>query len=1260
MKAILDGRDFNYLAARPVQKLDGDAVKALVKLGAEYAKGGSRRTLAVEGATLQEPATALLGKLGAKIPTQVGKQLLDIGSICHMIFTPDGRQEDKSKSVLKSCFVPVRAEEELTQSAKQQDSGEGQPLYTIDPLADVARAQENYSSEAGNIDLSSMAPQAAQQLNYEASSMPSLESQSEPSSSFGDFGMGLVSALAPQNAAQSAQPATAQQAMSFENLSEGSRSAELPSLPFAANPPAGELSANSSTPPPLRSAMDALPPTGPSVSFTGLASMPNQPLPDATTSLTGMPSAASSALGTSSSSSMTGLTGITPSGGNGQADRAAEWFIMSHEAIPAAALAADLNQVSPTPAAIPAPPREDFSQQFLSDWHEGHAGQAGFTAAEEEFERERRLKKEGQRGKEQRLRDYFGEEHFQKYVPGEISEPDMDKVDAWEMAREYHSEPTTAEGPNFDADIFANAGRSTLETNPGAVVLDSETEEITGPPPDPSWAMPMNVEAVKPRTSDRSFQNMLEAVKETPVSENTKSAGEAESQAYAPESVPNLSILDALQTQPQSLSTPPPAAQELGPIVVPADSPVQPNSLFDRLTGELSKDQPGTGSPDNLSAEQELSSPTQPSEALDQPAPTTLNWAPPPSAYAEESALRSSGGVWPDVAPSESLFATGDDEGEEAFKQSSSETSAVDRWAQSEPFESTGAELAQPTAASAPAEKIAEEPPAAIPWPSAVEEPAAPDEPAWSSSVEEPPSAVKVSDSFVDLAPVTTASVDSAPTTQAEQSVAADTQAEAQAPADMQQPRVRPRDYSSPLRGSRSSTGSDLLSPMTPHPTVTKNNLPAQLPPGSLTAPPAAASTPTPFSVPRASSTPASSKGQSPPVVPTPAAPAEQVADLDLTPAPDLTIAPDLKTPDLDGATPAAPDLSPAPDLAPAAEAEADITPKEQVSETEAQTPQAAASEQIAPIVPPPSSAVSSASTLEKAPTALPFRSKPATLAGSSSSDSLPNLASLSAAQTGASGDNQDARLMMNEMTSLMSKLEMQVAKAANKMASRAEELRGRLSQQVDELVNEAQNVEKQAESNLFTLASELKTKLEALALEVETSLASDATNAQLSIEEIAQIGWDKLESEQMQLALDITRSGEDFRQQLEKLASSVSGRLDSLIEDRNEELISLSETIAAQLKESHDTYHIKVAQRYERFEQRMNEETASISGSLDRNMRSMVEEIETSLDRACEKLKNTKFELRTDRRAYNCHFRNVYCPKGQTPFGSDTSAAPQ
>jgi hypothetical protein len=77
---------------------------------------------------------------------------------------------------------------------------------------------------------------------------------------------------------------------------------------------------------------------------------------------------------------------------------------------------------------------------------------------------------------------------------------------------------------------------------------------------------------------------------------------------------------------------------------------------------------------------------------------------------------------------------------------------------------------------------------------------------------------------------------------------------------------------------------------------------------------------------------------------------------------------------------------------------------------------------------------------------------------------------------------------MMNEMATLMSKLEQQVAKAANKMSSRAEELKIRLNRQVEELLREGQDLEKHAEVNLTNLSSELRSRLENLAVDVQNN----------------------------------------------------------------------------------------------------------------------------------------------------------------------------
>lgn len=217
---------------------------------------------------------------------------------------------------------------------------------------------------------------------------------------------------------------------------------------------------------------------------------------------------------------------------------------------------------------------------------------------------------------------------------------------------------------------------------------------------------------------------------------------------------------------------------------------------------------------------------------------------------------------------------------------------------------------------------------------------------------------------------------------------------------------------------------------------------------------------------------------------------------------------------------------------------------------------------------------------------------------------------------------------MMNEMATLMSKLEIQVAKAANKLDSRAEELKARLSRQVEDFLKEAQDLEKRAESNLNTLSSELKTRLETLAGEVNSNLATESSSGREVLNSLEHSGIEGLELEQTRLSNLVIQASEDFKADMEKLTESVQSRLNSLIGSRNKELTTLRESILEKVKESHDGYAQKVEQRFDRFKERMGEETSSITTSLERNMRSMIDEIDSSMERACEKLRTTKQDL--------------------------------
>jgi hypothetical protein len=115
-KAILDGRDFLYVSASTPAPLDLQQAQVLETLAtSQYSQGGSRRTLAGGEAGSQEPAQALLAALGVTISSGApGKHVLDIGNVCHLLFGPEGRQEDKNKVLMKTCFQPMGGDPSLT------------------------------------------------------------------------------------------------------------------------------------------------------------------------------------------------------------------------------------------------------------------------------------------------------------------------------------------------------------------------------------------------------------------------------------------------------------------------------------------------------------------------------------------------------------------------------------------------------------------------------------------------------------------------------------------------------------------------------------------------------------------------------------------------------------------------------------------------------------------------------------------------------------------------------------------------------------------------------------------------------------------------------------------------------------------------------------------------------------------------------------------------------------------------------------------
>jgi hypothetical protein len=135
-KAILDGRGVAYMAAQPIKPLSEPIIKELERLGNVYAQGGSRRSLAAEANGPSEPTVALLAALGARLGTPGSKQIIDIGSVCHMLFAPEGRQDDKNRALMKSCFAPIVV-----------DASQAQKTVVAGPPSDMSRQFSAFAPE---------------------------------------------------------------------------------------------------------------------------------------------------------------------------------------------------------------------------------------------------------------------------------------------------------------------------------------------------------------------------------------------------------------------------------------------------------------------------------------------------------------------------------------------------------------------------------------------------------------------------------------------------------------------------------------------------------------------------------------------------------------------------------------------------------------------------------------------------------------------------------------------------------------------------------------------------------------------------------------------------------------------------------------------------------------------------------------------------------------------------------------------------------
>jgi hypothetical protein len=221
-----------------------------------------------------------------------------------------------------------------------------------------------------------------------------------------------------------------------------------------------------------------------------------------------------------------------------------------------------------------------------------------------------------------------------------------------------------------------------------------------------------------------------------------------------------------------------------------------------------------------------------------------------------------------------------------------------------------------------------------------------------------------------------------------------------------------------------------------------------------------------------------------------------------------------------------------------------------------------------------------------------------------------------------------EPKLVLNEMASLMSKLEQQVSKASKRLASRAEDIENRLNKLNESLLEDAAQDDRNIEASLLVLSDNLAKEIEEASEELAEKIARVSLDGRSDIKELLEKSSSEIDDAEKSIQEELQSVCRTFRSDTDALVKDHKTSLEGLLKKSLVELDDLLEATLARLNASADHQVEKLNERFERFRQRMTEEASIVLVTVDRNVRSLGEEIDGSRQRASEKLKSTQTDF--------------------------------
>ncbi len=1160
-KAILDGKDFLYVAVKPAQPLGDAKLREIEELGAMYAQGGSRRSLVVDASGPQEPAVSLLAALGVKLTIGgIGKQALDIGLVCHLLFAPEGRQEDKNKVIVKSCFAAIPNNEPIGKggqtSAFNPQQAPATPTQRIRPAPPPAQPPQDWGSPPNSgwaqdiqspPDTAATAPAFGFEQPAEAPPLPPA------------FGYDQQPAATP--------------GFGYEQGTSGSTQS-TPGFGYE------------------QGTVGATPPATPGFGYDQ-GTQGGEPTPWNQAS--------------SGASGGFGLSGLNP-------------FAPPEDSTEEATQNPPPDLVAP-----------DFASQFKDDLEKGLAGEGAIRYEENQ------MAKGPDKWAIDTPAEFSQDEYSQKFAPP----PDLPFGSPAQKYGDDQFPPSTV----FNEQQFNNEHFQTPDFGK-QVDLGPVNADLNAPPQEAFSSFPpippanlASEDVFQPpyagATSTGDFQLPTELTAkldpqnqlfQAPAAEEAASTPPATS-AAAPD-VPEVNFgFDAFNQQPPSEFV---------------------DSIFDATSGAFEKTSRAMSFDEQIE-EQAAAKPVIPEPTKSSTNLPAQNWAMPTDDWAQATPPTSDWGIdskpvdeqpwtpepgatgWaPEPTPTIEAPPTWNFDGASQApawtpEKSEPETTSSASWAPvAKPSEPVPPPV--PAAESTPEEEDDEPSDGALSLFDRLNQQL---EKGSISEIEPPPVAPAMGGAEKEK-PAEAAAAEKAGTTP---SVAAEISKEPAAetstePAVAASDAIPSSDYASTPLPPPAEKASPLTVPDPLPLGVSKKNAPLILDWPSAADPSGETADNLP-SVPAASAASAAATENK-----------ASASSTNLKPVTDITsTAGKAATAAATGAGDGIKHLAEALSGLMGDEDPRPISPFANMKSPVVEPPpppEPPVQELVEPQPAEISALSEAAKTTEvlKADEAAPevaaqtVAEKPAAVVEPPVEEEPEEEEELSPSAVLAAKGFQEPRLVMNEMASLMSKLEQQVQKAAKRLNSRAEEIKQRLLAQVDSLVADCTQIEKESQRTTTNLSQRLIKSLDDVCEESRLKVSDVAANGRYTIKQLLTSNQTNVDETKNTLYESLREACKQFRIETEALARTAETDLNELVNTRTEELNKLVQGMNGHLDGTNAAFIEKLNTRFERFKERMSEEASSVVRSLERNVRSMVEEIDGSWDRASDKLKTSKSDF--------------------------------